>query len=261
MPQLGVETAALRSAARTRTWTLTASLSLGWALFTLTVLHAVSGFHPLLDPVSRYAFTERGGGMLEASLLSFAIGVLAVSAALRCSGIAFGRTASVLAGATALGLVAAALFPATFTSDIDPVSGRIHQYASLVAFLCLPALAWTLAERAREVPALATTGAALARLCQAGIGSLAVFGLSYVGDTLPPDSVVSALAVALPVGMTQRLVFLVDFALLAALLVLANRAARLPQPPRGCYVRSNEREDGRPCTTSLSPDCAGRRSS
>lgn len=233
MPQLGTQATATRSASRTRTWTLAAATCLGWALFTLTVLHLVSSFHPLVDPISRYAFTERGGGMLEASLLSFAIGVLAVGGALRSCGLALGRTATVLAAATALGLVAAALFPATFTSNIDPTSGRIHQYASLVAFLCLPAFAWTLVERARAVPALAPTAAMLVRLCQAAAGSLLVFGLSYVADALPTSSSLATLATALPVGLTQRVVFVVDFCLLAGLLVLAGRAAKLPHAPRG----------------------------
>lgn len=83
---------AAAGATRVRRWTVTAWAALGWAAFTLVVLHAVSPFDPVRDPVSRYAFTTDGAGMLEASLLSFALGVVAVCSALSASGHPFGRT-------------------------------------------------------------------------------------------------------------------------------------------------------------------------
>ncbi|MEY7974651.1 DUF998 domain-containing protein, partial [Saccharomonospora xinjiangensis] len=79
------------NSARVRTWTFAATAALGWALFTLTVLHLVSSFDPITDPVSRYAFTDSGKGMLEASLLSFAVGVVAVRGARLAAGGRIGR--------------------------------------------------------------------------------------------------------------------------------------------------------------------------
>ncbi|MBK1784260.1 DUF998 domain-containing protein [Prauserella cavernicola] len=228
MSDLGTKTAT-SAVARTRVWTIAAWAALGWALFTLAILHIVSSFHPLTDPLSRYAFSDHGGGMLEASLLSFSVGVIAVRGALLAAGITFPRTTSVLIYATALGLVAAALFPATFTPEIDPISGRIHQYGSLIAFLCLPAIAFSLLDKFAEVPQLAATRRMLVRLLQVGLLSLGLFGVSYVVDTLPAMPVVTTLMTLLPVGFTQRLVFVVDFCLLVALLVAAVRTARLHQ--------------------------------
>ncbi|MEU6641209.1 DUF998 domain-containing protein [Saccharomonospora sp. NPDC046836] len=226
MNNLGTHTGAT-AVTRTRTWSITAWASLGWALFTLLILHAVSSFNPLVDPLSRYAFSDHGGGMLAGSLLSFAVGVFAVRGALLASGITFGRTTSVVVYATALGLVLAALFPASFTPEIDPVSGRIHQYASLIAFLCLPAIPFSLLDRLRDVAGLADAYAKLVRLLQISLGSLVLFGFSYVAQALPQTAVVLTASTLLPVGFTQRIVFVAYFCLLAALLLVAIRHARL----------------------------------
>lgn len=208
-----------------------ASAAFGWALFTLVVLHAVSAFDPLADPLSRYAFTDHGNGMLEASLLAFAVGVVAARAALRTSGLATGRMLTVLAWATALGLVTAALFPATFTDDIAPASGALHQYASVLAFAALPAMAFSLLDGARERAERAEEYVVLRRVFVAALGTLGLFALSYVASALPETPALTMLTSVLPVGFTQRLVFAADFCLVASMLLLATRAARLSQPP------------------------------
>ncbi|EID54044.1 DUF998 domain-containing protein [Saccharomonospora xinjiangensis] len=218
------------NSARVRTWTFAATAALGWALFTLTVLHLVSSFDPITDPVSRYAFTDSGKGMLEASLLSFAVGVVAVRGALLASGLRLGRTATILFFAAALGLAAAALFPATFTSDIAPVSGLIHQYASLVAFLAVPGVALCVLDQLRDTDESSRgTRRVLVWFTSAAIGLLILFGASYLAGkmALAASSLSSlpALIGSLPEAALQRLVFVVDFALLATLLTLANRTA------------------------------------
>lgn len=216
-------------AARTRTWSIAAGISLGWAALTLTILHVLSSFDPLRDPLSRYAFTDRGQGMLEASLLSFAIGVITVRGALGASGLAVGHTTSILTVATAIGLLTAARFPATYTSDIDPASGLVHQYASLIAFLCLPGIAWSLLDQVRDVPELRRCRAVLVRVLQVAVVTLGVFGTCYVADHLPPIPLRTALLAALPVGLVQRVVLGVDLLLLAVLLMVAQQAARTRQ--------------------------------
>ncbi|WP_199430941.1 DUF998 domain-containing protein [Qaidamihabitans albus] len=228
MQKLGTRTE-LDTVARVRPWTIAASAAIGWSLFTLVILHAVSSFDPVLDALSRYAFTDQGSGMLEASLLSFAVGVVAVRGALLGAGVPFGRTTSVLFACAALGLVMAALFPASFTSDIDPVTGRVHQYASLIAFLSLPAIGLTLLDGLREIPAPAASRAMLIRVLFLCWSSLALFGVSYVAAALPGYPMAATIAEALPVGFTQRLTFVADFALLMVLVVLAARTARLRQ--------------------------------
>ncbi|GAA1205915.1 DUF998 domain-containing protein [Prauserella alba] len=212
--------------ARTRAWTIAAAAGLGWALFTLIILHSVSSFDPLTDPLSRYAFTDRGAGMLEASLLSAAVGVVAVRGAVLSAGLPVSRTTSTLVYATSTGLATAALFPATFSSEIDPVSGRIHQYASVVAFASLPAIALSLLDVMRATPVLARVASALTWLLRVALVSLALFGVSYVADALSGVPGFALVADTMPVGFTQRIVFSVDLALLAVLLVGAMQGAR-----------------------------------
>lgn len=216
--------------ARTRAWTIGAGAGLSWALFTLVILHVVSSFDPLSDPLSRYAFTDSGAGMLEASLLSVAVGVIALRGAVTSSGLPMTRTTSTLMYATSTGLATAALFPATFSPDIDPISGRIHQYASVIAFASLPAIALSLLDAVRATQALHRVATALTWLLRVALVSLGLFGLSYVADALAGWPVFGTLAETLPVGFTQRIVFVVDFCLLAVLLMAAMRSARTHAP-------------------------------
>ncbi|EIE97238.1 DUF998 domain-containing protein [Saccharomonospora glauca] len=237
MGQLGTKAASTEDApARVRAWTFAATASLGWALFTLVVLHIVSSFNPITDPISRYAFTDKGQGMLEASLLSFAVGIVAMRGALLASGLGVSRTATILVFAAAVGLVAAAMFPATFTSEIDPRSGVIHQYASLIAFLSIPGIALCLLDQLRDTDnALRDTRRTLARLVWIAIALLALFGATYLADKVtigvPPLSTLLLLFDSLPEGLLQRFVFVADFVLLATLLSCANRAV-LSRAPR-----------------------------
>src|SRR5690606_42128495 len=114
MGQLGTKAASTEAApARVHTWTFAASAALGWALFLLLILHLVSSFDPIFDPVSRYAFTDAGRGMLQVSLLSVAVGVLSVRGALLASGLPASRTAALLILRPAARLVPAPLVPAT----------------------------------------------------------------------------------------------------------------------------------------------------
>lgn len=214
------------AAVRTRTWTIASAIALGWALLTLLILHVVSSFDPLLDPLSRYAFTDRGTGLFELSLFSFGIGVVTVLGALTSSGLTNGHTTPLLAGFGAAGLFTAGLFPASFDSDIDPVSGRIHQYASLLSFLCLPAITWSVLDQMRRFPGLARVRTAVIRVLWLGVGALALFGISYIGDHHASAPVLSTLSTLLPIGVTQRIAFLADLCMLVALLVLANRGVR-----------------------------------
>lgn len=237
-------------AARTRAWTIAAGAGLGWALFTLIVLHSVSSFDPLLDPLSRYAFTDRGGGMLEASLVSAAVGVIAVRGAVVSAGLPMSRTTSTLVYATTTGLATAALFPATFSPDIDPISGRIHQYASVVAFASLPAIALSLLDVMRATPVLARVASALTWLLRVAFVSLALFGVSYVADALVDIAWFAVIADAVPVGFTQRIVFLIDICLLAVVLVGAMRYARASAVPTPAPAAASP---ARPPTGRASP--------
>jgi hypothetical protein len=59
---------------RTRPWLITSAAAIGWGIVTMTILHLISSHNPVFDTLSNYAFTDRGGGMFEASVLSLSIG-------------------------------------------------------------------------------------------------------------------------------------------------------------------------------------------
>ncbi|HEV2780056.1 MAG TPA: DUF998 domain-containing protein [Actinophytocola sp.] len=207
------------AAARTRPWLIASGAALGWGLLTIAVLHIVSSRNPALDTLSSYAFTDRGTGLLAASILALAVGSLFVLAALRAAGVPITRTTGILFGTWSGGLTLAAVFPASYAEFPDPVSGEIHQYACLVAFLSLPAIGFALLDSLRETPALAHLRRTLTGWTLLSAGTLALFGVSYL------------LAGPLPVGVTQRLALLADLALLHSLLVLAGRAATVAREP------------------------------
>ncbi|OZM70320.1 hypothetical protein CFN78_25680 [Amycolatopsis antarctica] len=221
--------AAGQAVARTRPWVLASGAAIGWALFTMILLHLVSSHDPVRDTISSYAVTNNGGGMLEASVLSLAIGSFTLLGALQAAGVPVTRTARTLLSAWAVGLVTAALFPASFGERVDPASGRIHQYACLIAFLSLPGVGFSLADRMRESPALRRMRTVLLRLTWIGVGMLALFGISYVIAAFPSVPVLAEVSSWLPVGFAQRLALAADLALLTGMTWAAVSTAKLPR--------------------------------
>lgn len=206
---------------RTRPWRLVALGAIGWGLFTAVVLHIISSHDPVYDTLSSYTVTDRGEGMLGASVLSLAIGSLAVLGALQVAGVPLSRTTRLLLALWALGMAAAAIFPASYPEAPDPVSGEIHLYACLVAFCSLPGAAISLLEPLKGHP----ERVALVRAIRVAAAAFALFALSFVFVRLSeagvePFGVVSNVV---PIGVTQRLLLLADVALLLTLLWLAIR--------------------------------------
>jgi hypothetical protein len=199
---------------RTKPWLIAATAAIAWAAFTMTVLHLISNHNPVTDTLSSYAFTDRGTGMLAASMLALAAGSLAVLGALHTAEIAVSGTTRLLFGTWCAGLAAAALFPASYASHPNPVSGEIHQYSCLIAFLSLPALGFSLLDRISELPG----SALVARLTVAATAALLLFGVSY------------ALPWLLPVGLTQRVTLIIDVALLCSVVALVRKSVYLTDP-------------------------------
>jgi hypothetical protein len=185
-----------------RPWLLGSVITLCWGFGTIAVLHVVSSHNPLQDTLSSYAFAERGAGMLAIAMLSLALGSLLVLGALSAAGVSLTRVTRGLFYAWSGGLTVAAAFPASYERFPNPVSGEIHQYSCLLAFLSLPAIGLSLRRRFPPV----------ARWTWLSTGALLVFGLSYLAG-IP----------ALPVGVAQRLALVADLVLLCSLLTLATR--------------------------------------
>jgi hypothetical protein len=201
------------------------SVALGWSLLTITILHVISAHNPVLDTLSSYAYTDKGTGMLAASILALAVGSIATLIALISAGVPVSKTTIFLFGTWSLGLTTAALFPASYPPNPNPLSGDIHQYSCVIAFLSLPAIGISLLERLRELPALERERGTLTRLTLISAGSVLLFGASYIIAALKNVPIVGDLAIALPVGFAQRVSLLADFVLLAWLVLLASRVA------------------------------------
>ncbi len=206
---------------RTRPWRLVAVAAIGWGLFTAVVLHIISSRNPVYDTLSSYTVTDRGEGMLGASVLSLAVGSLAVLGALQVAGVPLSRTTRLLLALWALGLAAAAIFPASYPEAPDPVSGEIHLYACLVAFCSLPGAAISLLEPLKGRP----ERVALVRSIRLTAGAFALFALSFGFVRLSEAGVAPfrEISDAFPIGVTQRLLLLADVVLLGTLLWLATR--------------------------------------
>ncbi|MDT8909968.1 DUF998 domain-containing protein [Amycolatopsis sp. PS_44_ISF1] len=209
-----------------RIWRLTALAAITWGMFTITALHVISSRDPVYDTLSSYTITDRGQGLLGASVLSLAVGSLAVLGALLAAGVPLPRTTRVLLTAWSLGLATAAVFPASYPQNPNPLSGDIHLYSCLVAFTSLPGAALTLLDPLRDSP----HRQAVVRWLRLGLGVLALFGLSFLFVRLDEAGVAPfhRLADALPIGVTQRLMLVADVLLLLGLVRIAvwTHAAR-----------------------------------
>lgn len=206
---------------RTRPWRLVAVGAIGWGLFTAVVLHIISSHDPVYDTLSSYTVTGRGDGMLAASVLSLAIGSLAVLGALHVAGVPLSRTTRLLLALWSLGMAAAAVFPASYPEAPDPVSGEIHLYSCLVAFLSLPGAAISLLEPLRGRPERVLVVRSL-RICAA---AFALFAASFLFVRLSEAGVepFAEISDAFPIGVMQRLLLFADVVLLGTLLRVATR--------------------------------------
>lgn len=126
------------------------------ALVVIGAMHLV-GPSARIDPVRRtiseYAVVE-GGWLFDVAVVGLALGSAGVIAALVAARLTPARSLSVvLLGAWCVGLLLVVAFEKTNWSIGPSVSGYIHRYASLVAFLALPLGALLLARRHRRDPA------------------------------------------------------------------------------------------------------------
>ncbi|HEY2059865.1 MAG TPA: DUF998 domain-containing protein [Amycolatopsis sp.] len=204
-----------------RIWRLAALAAIAWGMFTITVLHIISSRNPVYDTLSSYIITDRGQGMLGASVLSLAIGSLAVLGTLVAAGVPLPRTTRVLLTLWSLGLATAAVFPASYPPNPNPLSGDIHMYSCLVAFTSLPGAAITLLDPLRDSPYRAI----VVRWLRLGVVVLGLFGLSFLFVRLDEAGIAPfhVLADALPIGVTQRLMLVADVLLLLGLVRIAVR--------------------------------------
>jgi hypothetical protein len=126
------------------------------ALVVIGVMHLVgpaSRVDPVRRTISEYALLE-GGWLFDVAVVVLALGSAGVLAALVAARLTPARSLpAVLLGAWCVGLLLVVAFEKTNWLIGPSVSGYIHRYASLVAFVALPLGALLLARRHRADPA------------------------------------------------------------------------------------------------------------
>jgi hypothetical protein len=231
--QTNVRGVVASSVVRTKFLGIAAVGALTLSLIQMFDLHLVtmSKMDPLRDTISGYASVEPGRWMLETSVVYLSIGSLALFAALLSAGMPATPTTYLLFGVWVTGLALAALFPATRT--IAPTaSGEIHWFGSLLAFLSLPAIGYSVARRFGQLIDSARITTWVLRLATMSVAALLVFGLSYLPGKLPDVALARELTTWPIAGLSQRLALAFDVALLAVLGVALLRYTRSVAPSR-----------------------------
>ncbi len=180
---------------------------------TLTVVLAVEGqvgpdlqFDPLVLTVSDYAVADRGGAT-DWAMLTLAASTVALVFAL--PGVS--RPARWLLGVFAAGMLVAAAAPTDEGLALS-TTGYVHRYASIAAFVVLPAAGLLLARR--SAPRLGWAAPALRWLATAAVVFMAAMLASQ------------ALAGRALIGLAERLLLAAAVTMLAVLAVRAYQLAR-----------------------------------
>lgn len=191
--------------------------AIGAAVVLIGALHVLA---PELDPsitmISAYALGEHRT-LFDAGMLFVVAGSVAILAALVRSGAtAPSSVAAVLLGTWCVAMLAVVVFPTCDCRMQVTVTGAVHAAASMIGFLCLPVAALCLARTSRH---------------RAGLRVLAAVSLVLLVPMffalVPVAAVAQTDLTAVPFGLIERALALVDVALLVLLARAPSRAASI----------------------------------
>ncbi|WP_158888586.1 DUF998 domain-containing protein [Amycolatopsis anabasis] len=171
---------------------------------------------PITQTLSEYVYghlapAESAAPLFGAMCLALALGSVALLA-----GIAKARRGSLpvlaLLGLWSAGLLMCALFPVDPPGAARSVSGDLHNYSALAAFLALPAAAWLLTRKSNPRCPWQPRRTVIRVLAVASLAGLAVVltGFCWVLATAPHPVEVS-------LGLFERALFAIDLALLLSM--------------------------------------------
>ncbi|MEV4118173.1 DUF998 domain-containing protein [Micromonospora sp. NPDC049645] len=164
--------------------------------------------NPWALTISDFAVSDRGG-VIDVAMVVLALATVALLYGLRRSAPApSGRAAELLLGAWAGGLLLAAVVPTNDPGTAMTTAAYVHRYASVAAFLALPAAGWLLARRRDLAPAARTLRILV--LLSLTLAAAMVWS-AYPGDRLL-------------IGLAERLLILVEVAVLAIVALTQARA-------------------------------------
>jgi hypothetical protein len=204
-----------------RGWALSGVAFVGAGVAIVLALHVLA---PDVDPIRRTLSQYALGPWkpaFDAGVLAVAIGSAAVLAGLVRAGLArrHGAAAGLLAAWSACLLIVVAFEKIDWSVGPTP-TGYLHRYASLVAFLCLPAAALAFGRAWRDDPRWARFAAWTRWL---GIASLAWLAPVLLGFVLRPLTGVPWWRFV-PLGLFERGVALTEVAAVVVMGVWATRA-------------------------------------
>ncbi|WUR60763.1 DUF998 domain-containing protein [Micromonospora chokoriensis] len=158
--------------------------------------------------ISDFAVSDRGG-VIDVAMVVLALATVALLYGLRRTGPPQpGRAVELLLGSWVSGLLLAALVPTNEPGTAMTTAAYVHRYASVVAFLALPAAGWLLARRPDLAPAARTLRALV-------VLSLAL-AVAMIWSAYPGDRLL--------IGLAERLLILTEVAVLATVALTQTRA-------------------------------------
>ncbi|GLZ57396.1 MULTISPECIES: DUF998 domain-containing protein [Micromonospora] len=163
--------------------------------------------NPWALTISDFAVSDRGG-VIDIAMVVLALATVALLYGLRRAAPAR-PAAELLLGAWVTGLLLAAVVPTNEPGTAMTTAAYVHRYASVVAFLALPAAGWLLARRSELAP-IAGTLRTLVLLSLAL--AAAMIWSAYPGDRLL-------------IGLAERLLIVTEVAVLATIALAQTRAA------------------------------------
>lgn len=189
---------------------------------------------PITVPASYYVYVDGGRAPFETSSILLALGVFGLLVGMAGAGVRMAGRPTVLFGIWACCMLLAAIFPADASPDIETFDGAIHEFAGagILALLSFAGLA--AAPRLAESPPWRPV-VGIVRLLSIGAALLAsAYVLTRVMQLSP---MLVALTGGLDIGgMLQRMVFLFDIGVVAALAVHLVRVSWHSLPTWGADV-------------------------
>ncbi|SDX37940.1 Protein of unknown function [Amycolatopsis xylanica] len=171
-------------------------------------LRLSSRISPVWHTLSEYVY----GGSSAAPLFSAMCLALALGSVALLAGIAKARrqrSVLVLLGVWSLGLLIVAAFPVDPEGAARSLSGQVHNYAALAAFIALPSAALTLTRAGNVNCPWEPRRTTIRRLATASIVSIALVFGGFLFKLLTGPQ--------LTLGLFERLLFTIDLALLATM--------------------------------------------
>ncbi|MBQ0906698.1 DUF998 domain-containing protein [Micromonospora sp. U21] len=178
--------------------------------------------NPWALTISDFAVSDRGG-VIDVAMVVLALATVALLYGLRRTGPPQptpGRSAELLLGAWVAGLVLAAVVPTNEPGTDMTTAAYLHRYASVVAFLALPAAGWLLARRPDLAPA--------ARMLRTLVVLSLALAAAMIWSAYPGDRLL--------IGLAERLLILAEVAVLGTVAVALARtpvARWVVTPTRG----------------------------